>query len=95
MCDGIEHTTIDFINKKNKKREKTMFNFPKNFYSDVRIERNYNSVVEIKMGQLGEIDETNDVGAIIRLFDEKKWYYTSTTDLKNLFMIFLAKILLV
>ena len=59
-----------------------MFNFPKNFYSDVRIERNYNSVVGIKMGQLGEIDETNDVGAFIRLFDGKKWYYSSVTDLE-------------
>lgn len=31
---------------------------------------------------MGEIDETNDVGAFIRLFDGKKWYYSSVTDLE-------------
>ena len=59
-----------------------MINFPKNFYSDVRIERNYNSMLGIKMGQLGEIDENNDVGAFIRLFDGKRWYYSSISDLE-------------
>ena len=61
-----------------------MFNFPKNFYSDVRIEHNYSSYIRIKMGHLEEIKESTNIGAFIRLFDGKKWYYTSTTDLKSI-----------
>ena len=61
-----------------------MFNFPKNFYSDVRIEHNYSSKIRIKDGRLEEIKESTNIGAFIRLFDGKKWYYTSTTDLKSI-----------
>ena len=61
-----------------------MINFPKNFYSDVRIEYNYSSNIRIEMGRLEEIKESTEVGAFIRLFDGKKWYYTSTTDLKSI-----------
>ncbi len=58
-----------------------MYDFPKNFYSDVRIEKDYNSMVRIEMGRLEEIKESTDVGAFIRLFDGDKWYYSSTTDI--------------
>lgn len=61
-----------------------MINFPKNFYSDVRIEHNYSSHIRIKEGRLEEIKESTNIGAFIRLFDGKKWYYTSTTDLKSI-----------
>lgn len=59
-----------------------MYDFPKNFYSDVRIEREYHSMVRIEMGRLEEIKESTDVGAFIRLFDGDKWYYSSTTELE-------------
>lgn len=61
-----------------------MIKFPKNFYSDVRIEYNYNSKIRIRMGRLEEIKESTIIGAFIRLFDGNKWYYTSTTDLKSI-----------
>ncbi len=61
-----------------------MFNFPKNFYSDVRIEHNYSSNIRIKDGRLEEIKESTNIGAFIRLFDGEKWYYTSTTDIKSI-----------
>ncbi len=61
-----------------------MFNFPKDFYSDVRIEHNYSSYIRIKDGRLEEIKESTNTGAFIRLFDGEKWYYTSTTDLKSI-----------
>ena len=61
-----------------------MYNFPKDFYSDVRIEHIYSSHIRIEMGRLEEIKESNDSGAFIRLFDGKKWYYSSTTDLDSI-----------
>ncbi len=61
-----------------------MYKFPKNFYSDVRIEHIYRSHIRIEMGRLEEIKEANDSGAFIRLFDGKKWYYSSTTDLSSI-----------
>ena len=61
-----------------------MYKFPKDFYSDVRIEHIYSSHIRIEMGRLEEIKESNDSGAFIRLFDGKKWYYSSTTDLDSI-----------
>lgn len=61
-----------------------MYNFPKNFYSDVRVECIYRSHIRIEMGRLEEIKEAKDSGAFIRLFDGKKWYYSSTTDLNSI-----------
>ena len=61
-----------------------MYKFPKGFYSDVRIEHIYKSHIRIEMGRLEEIKEANDSGAFIRLFDGKKWYYSSTTDLTSI-----------
>jgi len=57
-----------------------MFEFPEGFYSDVRIERIYRSLIRIEMGRLEEVKEKSDSGAFIRLYDGKRWYYASTTD---------------
>ena len=57
-----------------------MFEFPEDFYSDVRIERIYRSLIRIGMGKLEEVKEKSDSGAFIRLYDGKRWYYASTTD---------------
>ncbi|MDD3377097.1 MAG: DNA gyrase modulator, partial [Candidatus Riflebacteria bacterium] len=61
-----------------------MYNFPDNFYSDVRIERIYHSTIRIEMGRLEEIKESVDLGAFIRLFDGSRWYYSSTTALDSI-----------
>ncbi|MDD3001287.1 MAG: TldD/PmbA family protein [Candidatus Riflebacteria bacterium] len=61
-----------------------MYNFPENFYSDVRIERIYHSTIRIEMGRLEEIKESVDLGAFIRLFDGSRWYYSSTTELDSI-----------
>ncbi|NLM17490.1 MAG: TldD/PmbA family protein [Candidatus Riflebacteria bacterium] len=61
-----------------------MYNFPKNFYSDVRIEHLYHSEISIKLGELEEIKEARESGAFIRLFDGSRWYYSSTTDLNSI-----------
>lgn len=58
-----------------------MFEFPAGYYADVRIERVYRSLVRIEMGRLEEVKEKSDAGAFIRLYDGKRWFYASTTDL--------------
>ena len=58
-----------------------MFEFPDGYYADVRIERVFRSLIRIEMGCLEEVKEKSDAGAFIRLFDGKRWFYASTTDL--------------
>ncbi|MBU1108227.1 MAG: TldD/PmbA family protein [Candidatus Riflebacteria bacterium] len=61
-----------------------MFEFPDGYYADVRIERVFRSLIRIEMGRLEEVKEKSDAGAFIRLFDGKRWFYASTTDLSEL-----------
>ncbi|HAE40387.1 MAG TPA: TldD/PmbA family protein [Candidatus Riflebacteria bacterium] len=58
-----------------------MFEFPAGYYADVRIERVFRSLVRIEMSRLEEVKEKSDAGAFIRLYDGKRWFYASTTDL--------------
>ncbi|GAB4275640.1 MAG: TldD/PmbA family protein [Candidatus Rifleibacteriota bacterium] len=59
-----------------------MYSFPENLFCDVRIEHVYRSYIRIEMGKLEEIKEKNDSGAFIRIFDGKRWFYSSTSDLE-------------
>lgn len=61
-----------------------MFKFPSAFYSDVRIEKVFKTLIRFEMGRLEEVKIKNDEGAFIRLYDGSKWYYASTTDLSNI-----------
>ncbi|MDN5278124.1 MAG: TldD protein [Clostridiales bacterium] len=61
-----------------------MYSFPANLFCDVRIEQVYRSILRIEMGKLEEIKEKNDTGAFIRIFDGKRWFYSSTTDIENI-----------
>ncbi|PKL45974.1 MAG: TldD/PmbA family protein [Candidatus Riflebacteria bacterium HGW-Riflebacteria-2] len=60
-----------------------MFEFPAVFYSDVRIEKVFRSLIRIEMGKLEEVKEKSEAGAFIRLYDGKRWYYASTTDISS------------
>ncbi len=60
-----------------------MFEFPEGFYSDVRIERIYRSLIRIEMGRLEEVKEKSDTGAFIRLYDGRRWFYASTTAISS------------
>ena len=64
--------------------EKMMFKFPSGFYSDVRIEKVFRSLVRLETGRLEEVKEKEDTGAFIRLFDGRRWFYASTTDLSSI-----------
>ncbi len=61
-----------------------MFNYPKDLYTDVRIEEVFETKIIYELGEIQELKTRNHKGAFIRIFDGDKWYYSATTDLKNL-----------
>ncbi|MCK5599287.1 TldD/PmbA family protein [bacterium] len=61
-----------------------MYNFPKGFYSDVRIEDVFNTLLVYTMGNLEQQRVREHKGAFIRLFDGKRWYYASLTDVNDI-----------
>lgn len=61
-----------------------MFKFPKGVYVDIRIENLFETSIQKTLGRLEEFKERRYSGAFIRLFDGKRWYYSSTTDIENI-----------
>jgi len=58
-----------------------MYNFHKGLYTDIRIEDFYETKIIFTQGKLDELKEKNYIAAFIRVFDGKKWYYSSVTDM--------------
>lgn len=58
-----------------------MYKFPKDLYSDVRIEERTNSNIYIKNGEVEANSATSVVGAIVRVYDGEMWYSSVTNDL--------------
>ncbi len=61
-----------------------MYNFPKNLYTDVRIENVFSTIIYYKNNKLVQNKEKIENGAMVRVFDGKKWYYSSVSDLDNI-----------
>ena len=61
-----------------------MYIFPKNLYTDVRLEDASVSEITYQNGELRQNLKRNHKGGFIRIFDGKRWYYSSTTDIDNI-----------
>jgi TldD protein len=61
-----------------------MFNFPKNLYTDVRLENVFTNEITYENGELRQNLKRNLKGGFIRIFDGQRWYYSSTTDVDNI-----------
>lgn len=61
-----------------------MFKFPKGLYVDVRIVETFDTKISFKKFTLQEQKIRNNKGAFIRVFDGKRWYYSSTTDINGI-----------
>ena len=61
-----------------------MYTFPKNLYTDIRIEDVNYTEITYRNGELAENLRRNYMGAFIRIFDGNRWYYSSTTDIDNI-----------
>jgi len=61
-----------------------LYKFPKYFYSDVRIEKVFQTVIQNTMGKYDEIKEKEYQGAFLRLYDGERWYYSSITEIESI-----------
>ncbi len=61
-----------------------MFVFPKNLYTDVRVEDVFETKIVFTLGNLDEQKVRTYKAAFIRIFDGNKWYYSSTSDADGL-----------
>lgn len=57
-----------------------MFEFPRDLYVDVRIEEAFTTEIKFKQRVLQGQKVRSTQGALIRVFDGERWYYSSTTD---------------
>lgn len=61
-----------------------MYAFPKNLYTDVRVETVSRTNITLENFELQQNKSKTDTGAMIRIFDGNRWYYSATTDLDSL-----------
>ncbi|MCQ2495277.1 MAG: TldD/PmbA family protein [Lachnospiraceae bacterium] len=63
---------------------KLKLNFPKDLYSDVRVEENYSIWFSNENGEVDRDGDCEKKGAMIRVFDGELWYTASTNDLNGI-----------
>jgi TldD protein len=61
-----------------------MYQFPRDLYTDVRIEETFNTRIDFKKDKLEAQKVRSNKGAFIRVFDGNRWYYSSITDLDRI-----------
>ncbi|MDN5352435.1 MAG: TldD protein [Clostridiales bacterium] len=61
-----------------------MYHFPEGLYGDVRVELTESMKIGYEQFELLEQKKRSDQGAFIRVFDGKRWYYASCTDIGNI-----------
>ncbi|QSX04744.1 TldD/PmbA family protein [Sedimentibacter sp. zth1] len=61
-----------------------MYKFPKDLFTDVRIEEVCTTEINLKNSVLVQNKTKKDRGAMIRIYDGNKWYYSATTDLESI-----------
>lgn len=62
----------------------SMYVFPKNLYTDVRIETVTSSSIAMENGRLVRNKAKTDKGVMIRIYDGTRWYYNAITDLNRI-----------
>ena len=55
--------------------------FPAGVYADVRLERTVDHRIVIRDGELHDVLSRTEVGALLRVLKDGRWYFASTTDL--------------
>ena len=61
-----------------------MYKFSKKMYGDVRIEEHFATLISYTNGMLDQFKVKDYEGAFIRVFNGKRWYYSSITNIKNI-----------
>lgn len=60
-----------------------MFNFPKGLFVDVRIENVKTTDIEIRNGELAANRTRNESGAMVRVYDGRRWFYSAVSDVTS------------
>lgn len=58
--------------------------FPKDVYSDVRVEELDSAWYVVQNGDVENDSDKKEIGAMIRVFDGNMWYTASTNDLNTI-----------
>ena len=61
-----------------------MLKFPRDLYSDVRVEDVAETTLVLEDGELKQCTESRRRGAFVRVYDGKRWYNSATTELDRL-----------
>jgi len=61
-----------------------MIQFPKDLYTDIRIETVYKTTILVENLQLKQKKIKEEKGALIRIYDGTRWFYGATTDVSSL-----------
>ena len=61
-----------------------MYHFPANLYGDVRVEDVSQTTIQYENGKLRQNKTRRQRGAFLRIYDGKRWYYASVTDLDGI-----------
>jgi TldD protein len=61
-----------------------MYQFPKDLYTDIRIETVFSTDITIENSVIIQNKTKTEKGAMIRIFDGNRWYYSATTDVGTL-----------
>lgn len=57
-----------------------MLKFPRDLYSDVRVEDVAETTLVLEDGELKQCTESRRRGAFVRVYDGKRWYNSATTE---------------
>ena len=68
----------------NKRGVYLMYQFPDGLYTDVRIEEVYANKIIFQNYELIQNQTKLETGAMIRIFDGNRWFYSSITDMKGI-----------
>ena len=61
-----------------------MYNFPKNLYTDVRIDDVFETSIRYENNIMRENNVRRYKGVFIRIYDGERWYFQSTTNINNI-----------
>lgn len=61
-----------------------MYKFPKNLYTDVRLEHVAITTITYENFIMKQNKTKTENGAMIRMYDGKRWYYSSVTDINSI-----------
>lgn len=61
-----------------------MYRFPTGFYTDVRIEDVFETLIAVTLGEIEELKDKRYTAAFVRLYDGQRWFFSATTDVDGI-----------